>query len=377
MRIKRSLSAIIATIFIAAVPLAASAQVSVGIGIGFNIGAPPPPLPYYTQPPAPFVNAIWTPGYWAWGPAGYYWVPGTWVQPPSVGLYWTPGYWGYTNGAYGWTPGYWGPSVGFYGGINYGFGYFGTGFVGGFWNAGMFNYNTAVMNVNRTVIHNTFNKTVINRNVCNHCTRVAFNGGHGGINARPTSAQLEARRDGIAATREQRLHANEAAQDRSLAARVNHGRPPTTAVDRPISNSRSLPHFEAVRSTDRQAAQADVRHGSVNASLHQHSNAGTMQSAPQHNAAQSHPHNNQPPSGTLHSNERSKTTTTHGNVPPQMHTNTQMHQNAHPSGNSMHGNAGMYGAHQGGGKPPSGSMQAHPQGNKPPSGNDKNKPPRR
>jgi hypothetical protein len=41
--------------------------VSVGVGIGFNIGTPPPPLPYYTQPPAPFPNAMWTPGYWAWG----------------------------------------------------------------------------------------------------------------------------------------------------------------------------------------------------------------------------------------------------------------------------------------------------------------------
>lgn len=155
MRVKRSLSAIIVTIFLGAmplaVPLAASAQVSVGVGIGFNIGTPPPPLPYYTQPPAPFPNAIWTPGYWAWGPAGYYWVPGTWVQPPSVGLYWTPGYWGYTNGAYAWNAGYWGPQVGFYGGINYGFGYLGTGFVGGFWSGGAFNYNTAVMNVNRTV----------------------------------------------------------------------------------------------------------------------------------------------------------------------------------------------------------------------------------
>jgi hypothetical protein len=237
--------------------------------------------------------------------------------------------------------------------------------VGGFWNAGTFNYNTAFMNVNRTVIHNVYNKTVINRNICNHCTRVAFNGGRGGINARPTSGQLEARRRGIAPTSEQRIHARDASQDRSLAARVNHGRPPTTAVQRPINDPKSLPHFQAVNDRDRQAAQADVHHG----------NAGTMQSAPQHNATQSHPHNNQPPSGTLHSNERSKTTT-HGNVPPQMHTNTQMHSNAHSSGNSMHGNAGMYGSRQSGGKPPSGSMQAHPAGNKPAGGNDKNKPPR-
>lgn len=368
MRIKRSLSAIIATIFIAAaVPVAASAQVSVGVGIGFNIGAPPPPLPYYTQPPAPFVNATWTPGYWAWGPAGYYWVPGTWVQPPSVGLYWTPGYWGYGNGGYAWNAGYWGPQVGFYGGINYGFGYFGTGFVGGFWSGGAFRYNTAVMNVNRTVIHNTYNKTVINKNVCNNCKRVSFNGGRGGINARPTSAQMASRRRGIAETQEQRIHARDASQDRSLAARVNHGRPPTTAVARPINDPKSLPHFEAVKDQDRQAAKADVRHGNMNASTHQNA------TAPHNNATTQH--HNAPTSATLHSNERQQSTT-HANKPPQsMHTNTQMHTNTHQSSGSMHGNAGMYGGqHQGGSKPPSGSMQG--QGDKSSGGNGKNKPPR-
>jgi hypothetical protein len=133
---KRSLFAIIATILIAAVPLAAPAQFS--IGVGFTVGAPPPPMPVYAQPPAPYPNYQWTPGYWGWGAAGYYWVPGTWVAPPSVGLYWTPGYWGYSGGYYGWSAGYWGASVGFYGGINYGFGYPGTGYYGGAWNGNNF-----------------------------------------------------------------------------------------------------------------------------------------------------------------------------------------------------------------------------------------------
>ena len=91
-RITRSLSAIIVTLFMAALPVAAPAQLSVGVG--FSVGAPPPPLPVYSQPVAPYPNYQWTPGYWGWGPAGYYWVPGTWVAPPSVGVYWTPGYWG-------------------------------------------------------------------------------------------------------------------------------------------------------------------------------------------------------------------------------------------------------------------------------------------
>ena len=125
MRIKRSLSAIIAAILFASVPLAASAQVSIGLAVGF--GGPgwgvgfaaysPPALPAYAMPPAPYPNWQWCPGYWGWGAYGYYWVPGYWTAPPAVGLYWTPGYWGYGNGGYYWNSGYWGPTVGFYGGI--------------------------------------------------------------------------------------------------------------------------------------------------------------------------------------------------------------------------------------------------------------------
>ena len=163
MRITRSLSAIIITLFMAALPLAAPAQLASASALAS--ASPPPPLPVYSQPVAPYPNYQWTPGYWGWGPAGYYWVPGTWVAPPSVGVYWTPGYWGAGyNGAYGWNTGYWGPSVGFYGGINYGFGYFGAGFVGGYWAGNAFSYNTAVMNVNRNVVRNVYvNKTVINK----------------------------------------------------------------------------------------------------------------------------------------------------------------------------------------------------------------------
>ena len=47
------------------------------------------------------------------------------VNPPYVNALWTPGYWGYGGfGGFGysWYPGYWGPYVGYYGGIDYGFG---------------------------------------------------------------------------------------------------------------------------------------------------------------------------------------------------------------------------------------------------------------
>ena len=83
----------------------------------------PPPLPTYDQPPIPGPGYVWTPGYWDWSDdAGdYYWVPGTWVEPPQRGVLWTPGYWRYYNGRYLYSDGYWGPQVGFYGGVDYGY----------------------------------------------------------------------------------------------------------------------------------------------------------------------------------------------------------------------------------------------------------------
>lgn len=166
-------------------PIAAQAEVSIGIGVGITLA--PPALPVYAQPVAPGPGYIWTPGYWAWGPNGYYWVDGIWLMPPTVGMLWTPGWWGWNDGFYRWHAGYWGPQVGFYGGINYGFGYFGIGYVGGYWRDRNFYYNRSVNNINVTNIHNVYvDKTVIN-NV--HVNRISYNGGHGGVDAYPTSQQ--------------------------------------------------------------------------------------------------------------------------------------------------------------------------------------------
>ena len=133
------------------------------------VDSPPPAIPAYEPPPAPAENDIWVPGYWAWGEGGYYWVAGTWTQPPQPDYLWTPGYWAFSNSAYIWHQGYWGTTVGFYGGINYGAGYYGRGYVGGHWSGQQFQYNTAVSPVNRTVIHNVnvdrtliVNNTVVN-----------------------------------------------------------------------------------------------------------------------------------------------------------------------------------------------------------------------
>ncbi len=138
---------------------------SAAFGFGISITLAPPPLPVYDQPICPGDGYIWTPGYWAYGPDGYFWVPGTWVLAPRIGFLWTPGYWGWGGSGYFWHAGYWGPHVGFYGGINYGFGYGGFGYQGGYWNGSHFYYNRGVNNVNVTNIHNTYNRTVINNNV--------------------------------------------------------------------------------------------------------------------------------------------------------------------------------------------------------------------
>src|SRR5271169_4309263 len=185
--IRTLLLALCVPLALACMPSPASAQIAVGISV--HVG--PPALPVYVQPPCPTEGFLWTPGYWAYGDAGYYWVPGVWVAPPRVGLLWTPGYWGFAGGAYGWHAGYWGPHVGFYGGVNYGFGFGGVGFVGGEWRGEHFAYNTAVVNVNSTVVRNTYvNRTVISNTTVT--SRASFNGGPGGTTATATASERAA-----------------------------------------------------------------------------------------------------------------------------------------------------------------------------------------
>ena len=148
-----------------AISVFALVSVRANAGVFISVHVAPPALPVYVQPPLPAPGYIWTPGYWAYGEAGYYWVPGVWVQPPAVGVLWTPGYWGFIGGAYGWHAGYWGPHVGFYGGVNYGFGYGGVGFVGGEWRGGAFAYNSAVANFGSVHVTNVYeNRTIVTRN---------------------------------------------------------------------------------------------------------------------------------------------------------------------------------------------------------------------
>jgi hypothetical protein len=195
--------------------------------ISITVGFAPPELPVYEQPLCPGDDYIWTPGYWAWDPdaADYYWVPGTWVLAPQPGFLWTPPYWGWGTGGYVFYPGYWGSEVGFYGGIVYGFGYFGHGFDGGRWQGGHFFYNTYV-------IRNVYETRIENVNV--NVTRVSFNGGNGGVNVRATAAEeAYGRERHVEATSVQQEHIRAAMGNTQFRASTNHGRPPVAATARP------------------------------------------------------------------------------------------------------------------------------------------------
>ncbi|TAM81993.1 MAG: hypothetical protein EPN47_10575 [Acidobacteria bacterium] len=210
--------------------VAAPAKSSASVGIFVSFG--PPAIPVYVQPACPAPGYIWTPGYWAWDPDyGYFWVPGTWVPAPFVGALWTPGYWGWYDSGYAWYPGYWGPFVGFYGGIDYGYGYPGSGYYGGQWRGDNFFYNRSVTRINNVNIVNVYNQRVV---VNENGPRVSYNGGSGGIDARPTSAEMAAersRRSG--AVNEQLQQEQFARNDPAQRARQNHGRPEVAATARP------------------------------------------------------------------------------------------------------------------------------------------------
>jgi hypothetical protein len=212
-----------------------AAPVAPAVSLILSIGIAPPPLPVYEQPVCPGDGYIWTPGYWAYCDDGYFWVPGTWALIPEPGLLWTPAYWGWADGVFVFHEGYWGPQVGFYGGINYGFGYIGIGYEGGYWRDGAFFYNRAVDNV--TNVTNVYNKTVVNNVTVNN---VSYNGGTGGTTARPTpQEQAAAQVHHTPPTAAQVAHIQAASANRQLYESVNRGKPAVAATSKPSQFSGS------------------------------------------------------------------------------------------------------------------------------------------
>src|SRR5665213_2111220 len=221
---------------------------------------PPPPLPYYDQPYAPGEGYIWTPGYWAWSPEGYYWVPGAWVEAPYEGALWTPGYWGFWHNRYGFYRGYWGRHVGYYGGIDYGFGYIGFGYEGGYWGGGHFNYNRSVNNINTSYSHNVYERSVGGNN--RGGARVSFNGGAGGVQMRARPAELSALREPHSAPMSTQVqNERSASTNRAQFANVNHGRPASVAANQPLAADRNMRAPAASPMRNQQIPQQQQRQG--------------------------------------------------------------------------------------------------------------------
>ena len=137
----------ISTVALTAMLFAGLSLTSSFAQVGISIGIAPPPIPIYEQPYAPAAGNNWT------GLLGlrFRLLLGPWRLDPSAArrIPMDPGILGLRRAARSLNEGYWGPTVGFYGGINYGYGYGGQGYYGGRWVGNTFRYNTAVTRVNR------------------------------------------------------------------------------------------------------------------------------------------------------------------------------------------------------------------------------------
>ena len=349
MRVK-SLRVMLLALFLCVIP--ASSWAGVFISVGFA----PPVLPVYVQPPCPEPGWMWTPGYWAYGPDGYFWVPGTWVPAPYMGALWTPPYWGWDGGLFVFHAGYWGPHVGYYGGVNYGFGYMGVGFAGGAWAGGGFRYNTAVMNVGPG-IHNTYRDTTIvhNTTIINN-NHVAYSGGPGGVNHRPTPEENSySHEQHVAPTTAQTQHETVARSNTNNYASHNGGHPQNAAMARPAGGNTG-------RNTDRTVNYNSSKSNSGNAPAARtynssHSNTGNAPEPRTYNA--SHSNTGNAPEPRTYNASHSNT----GNA-PEPRTYNASHSNtnaapAHPTGGQAPHQAPSPPSHESHQPPPKQSEHGH------------------
>jgi len=260
MRLSRSLRWLLLALVLTVIP--ASSYAGVFISVGFA----PPVLPVYVQPVCPEPGLMWTPGYWAYGADGYFWVPGAWVPAPYAGALWTPGYWGWSNGLFVFHDGYWGRHIGYYGGVNYGFGYGGIGFAGGIWRGGIFSYNTAVMHVgvgggwgSRVYVDHE----VVERGFVARDSHVAFSGGPGGIHHEASAEERVAEHDQHRGPSEvQQHHAEAARADKTSYAKSNGGHPANAAVAHPLGSPHAAESHGAESNGAGASHVAGAAHGS-------------------------------------------------------------------------------------------------------------------
>jgi hypothetical protein len=95
----------------------------------------------------------------------------------------------------------------------------------------VFAYNRTVNNFGSVAITNVYEKTVI---VEPGASRTSFNGGSGGMTARPTrEEEAAAHEQHVAAASAQFQHERSASSDKNLLASENHGRPAIAATSKP------------------------------------------------------------------------------------------------------------------------------------------------
>jgi WXXGXW repeat (2 copies) len=348
MKMFRSLRLMLLAILVCLIP--ASSYAGVFISVGFA----PPVLPVYVQPNCPEPGWMWTPGYWAYGDDGYYWVPGTWVPAPYVGALWTPGYWGFGDGLYVWHPGYWGRHVGYYGGVNYGFGYMGIGFVGGMWAGNAFRYNTAVMHVGagggwggRVYV----DRTIVEHNTIVNDRHVAYSGGPGGINHRPNAEEntyMHESHQGPSSFQTQ--HEGAARTDTSNYASHNGGHPTHMAMDRPMGQNHQM-----IGSQSNGAGAGKINNGGQG-------NHGYTPQEHSYNPSQGGGgHNEQTPPKFNNAQPHNNVAPVEHNAPqfhpqPQVH-ETPQHSGGQPGGGQPQGRQPHGGQPGGGGQPHGGQPQ--------------------
>ncbi len=316
-------------------------------GVFISVGIAPPPLPVVAvQPVCPQPGYMWTPGYWAYGDDGYYWVPGTWVPAPEPGLLWTPGYWGWGGGLYAWHPGYWGPHVGYYGGVNYGFGFFGVGFVGGMWHGGVFAYNSAVWHVgagpawggNRVYVDRT---VIVNHTVVNN--HIAFNGGPGGIHHDPAPEERAAMNEHhFAPSGVQSQHEMAARNDHSAYFNNNHGNPSHVTMARPMGGNAQGANPQFIQRGNQNIHQAPSGGQFNNGQQHGQQSGQWNRNNTGGNNGMGQRGNNPPPPQPQHQPQPQQ----HQWQQPQQHNNPQPHPQPQPQ---QHNNSQPHEDHGGGG----------------------------
>jgi hypothetical protein len=221
---------------------------------------PPPDLFDYDQPFAPGPYFLWIPGYWSHNRLGFFWVPGLWTRAPFIGALWTPPYWNFSGGAYRFHSGYWGAHIGYYGGVNYGFGYIGAGFFGGYWRGKEFFYNAAVTRVPATI------STVYRHTPIYHggvSVRTSYNGGPSGLQARPLRSEIAAAHEPrLPEMRSQVMLRRQFSHMSVVASNRNQGHPVTAAIAprTAINHAGIMPSIASARTIAPPATLQDAQH---------------------------------------------------------------------------------------------------------------------